>query len=236
MPSGLNVAPRPFVLNLDEVTFNIGPVTQEEPPPVTSVKEATGLSAVLNFDTTEKIAPVPTNPAAPPTLKVVPDTAKVQKPQPPIRKMELEADESAAINAMFAVVAERYKGALIMKCSEQNAKIYKWDQTLNPVADSDKTTVNLSYPTFMRIVSKTNLPYHGYLVDSPAHREFFKALGMADLPACVTAIPIRFDGKLWGLVVAFGGEKNQKMDSLNFVQDQVEKLVAKVGAAWSNAS
>jgi hypothetical protein len=96
--------------------------------------------------------------------------------------------------------------------------------------------VHLQNPTFLRIVAKTAMPYHGYLMDSEAHRSFFQALGYQDLPACVTAIPIKSDGNLWGMMVAIGTEANQKMDSLAFAQEATDGLVSKLGNEWLKAA
>lgn len=255
MPEGLNAAPKPFVLDLDNATFNIGPVTEVKPMPLVpeakvdepepDLTEKTRLSVIAQFpdDNTEssKIAVVP-----PATLKVVPppapihevaQTVAVKKPgAAPAKSAVTSADEDGAVKSLFAQLRERYSASLILKCSDQNARLYMWDQTITPTGDTSKTTVNLSYPTFIRIVAKTNLPYHGYLVNSPAHHEFFSGLGVDTLPTCVTAIPVRFENHLWGMVVALGSEENQKMESLNFVQEATERLIQTVGGTWSKAS
>ena len=175
--------------------------------------------------------------AEPVTIAQVPQESVVVPM--PTRAVAVEApssDEASAIENLFSSLRERYRSALIMKCSEQNARLYRWDESLKPSEDAAKTTVNLSFPTFLRIVVKTNLPYHGYLVDSPAHREFFQALGLENLPICVTVTPIRFETTLWGLVIAIGSEVNQKMDSLSTVQDATDRLVNTMTGVWSKAA
>lgn len=248
LPNGLTASPPPFVLDLDNATFNIGPVTEVKPRPVAKVEEeaeeeiidSSQVSEIRVIETPAPVAP----PAAPkaqpkaPELKVVPSAPQpvAAKKAPAPQTAVSAADEDGAIKTLFTQLRERYSASLILKCDGQNARLYKNDQTLTPSKDSDKTSVNLSYPTFLRIVSKTNLPYHGYLVDSPAHQEFFTSLGLDKLPVCVTAIPVRFETFLWGIVVAFGDEENQKMESLSFAQEATEKLLTAVGAAWSKAS
>jgi hypothetical protein len=248
MPEGLAAAPKPFVLELDQATFNIGPVTEvkpmpEEPPPAEKIEEAPEAPPVVAKAPPKapelKVVPaVAEAPAAKPaaTIKDIPVTpaAPAAAKKAPVQRVS-SADEDDAVKALFTALRERYSASLIMKCSEQNARVYQHDESLSPAGDAAKTTVNLSYPTFMRIVAKTNLPYHGYLVDSPAHNEFFAALGLDKLPTCVTAIPVRFENVLWGMVVAFGTEENQKMDSLNFAQEATERLLNSVAANWSKA-
>lgn len=246
MPSGLSLDTKAFVLDLDNASLNLGPAPVETPAAETDV------SFVLNVPNTTVSTPV-SAPKAPPELRVVanetpaapvipPTPAVLTKPTPvaprkptgtPARHGSARVDENAVVNALFESLTERFEGAVIMKCEDQEAKLYKWDANLTPPEEAEKTSVNLSYPTFMRIVAKTNMPYHGYLVDSPAHQQFFGALGLSTLPKCVTAIPVRFDEQLWGLVVAFGPEDNQKMEYLNFAQEAVERLMNSMITHWA---
>jgi len=234
LPAGMTTETKPFTLNLDEVTFNLGSITEVNsiesnaaepempPPPQYALPEMP--PAPLMVET----PPAPATKA--PELKIVPSAPKKATPIP-----ASAADESGSIKALFAALRERYSSALIMKSSDQSARPYQWDESVQPLDGTDKAVVNLSFPTFLRIVAKTNLPYHGYLIDSPAHREFFSALGLPALPLCVTAVPVRFENRLWGMVVAFGGEENQKIDSLNYVQEHTDQLIHAIGAVWSKA-
>jgi len=40
--------------------------------------------------------------------------------------------------------------------------------------------------------------------------KFFGNLGVAELPSCVTAIPLLNDTELWGILVAFGGRSRNR--------------------------
>ncbi len=218
MPEGLAPDAKPFVLDLDNATFNIGPATEikampTEAPPVQAAPEL-------------KIVP-PTPAAAPPAPVIA--TKRIQ-PQP-----KGSPQEEAAIGELFSSLCERFQNAFIMKVDDQHARLYKWDSNLSPV-DLEKSVVNLSYPTFLRIVSRTGQPYHGYLVDSPAHKELFANLGYPNLPSSITALPVKFESHLWGFVIAIGQQEDQKMESLTFAQETVEKLLNIVYDTWSKAA
>lgn len=161
--------------------------------------------------------------------------AEIEAP-PEITRSSKPFDDSAEIDELFTSLRDRYTGSLVMKCTDpSNAQLYKWDSQLSP-KDGGKISFNLSDPTFLRIVLKTGHPYHGYVIDSPAHREFFASLGITDLPKCVTAIPVLIEGHLWGVVVAFGTEDKQKMENLEFAQSVTERLIHQVGSGWLKAS
>lgn len=235
MPAGMSAAPKPFVLDLDHTTFNFGPATEVTPTvdePVVQFKP--DLKVVPDLPVVEEAAPPPAPVIAEAAMPPVPAPmpARPSNPAP----AALASDEQAAIDQFFSELSAKYEGALILKCNEQTAKLYRHDARIHPTEESAKTTINLSYPTFLRIVSKTGLPYHGYLVDSPAHSEFFRALGFEKTPACVTAIPIRFDQFQWGFVVAVGPEENQKIEFLNFTQEAADRLMQSVGGTWSKAA
>ncbi len=289
LPNGFAVSPAPFVLDLDNLTFNIGPETvvktfaagaaaeEEDPfarpapsptpapapvqknapkpelkivPPVVAapVRAQTPVVPVVPVVAQAPVAPAPVAspiPApAPVPVYTPPPPSSFPRPEPlaikknpnPAKAEALQPDEAREIQNLFTSLRTRYSASLIMRFDGQNAQLFQWDSDLSPNADASKTTVNLSYPTFMRIVAKTTLPYHGYLVDSPAHHEFFLHLGLEHLPVCVTAVPVRFDNFLWGIVVAFGSEENQKMDSLNFALEMTERLMNTMGPAWSKTS
>ena len=107
---------------------------------------------------------------------------------------------------------------------------YRWGVDLK--LDRERAQVNLGYPSLFRIVAKTLQPYHGYIVDSPLHREFFMHLGQTELPKTVTCVPIIIDTKLWGMTLAFGGAAAQKGECLHAIERVTAKLIEKLGQVW----
>ncbi|MGE4133084.1 MAG: hypothetical protein AB7F86_15690 [Bdellovibrionales bacterium] len=147
------------------------------------------------------------------------------------KKANLSAQE---VKELFAEIKKLYKNALLMKCVGEKAVLSNWDDDCKPANKS--VSIELAFPTFLRIIAKTKLPYHGYLVDSPAHREFFSSLGMSELPTCVTAIPLVSDSKLFGVLVAIGDETNQDLETLKTIEALAEKLNADLSPSWAKAA
>lgn len=248
LPNGLKLQPKPYILHLDETTvnFNINnaPAKPSVPPPAMPPEEPVAKEEVESEASIHIGAKTTVTPPAPaPELKLVEVKAEPEakppaapaKPQATPAASGKPVSEEQATQELFASLAERYQGVAVMKVSNQSAHLYKHDSKITPSSET-AATLNLSYPTFLRIVSKTSQPYHGYLVDSPAHREFFEGLGFHELPKCVTALPIRVNEKIWGMVIAMGEEENQKMESLAFMQEHCEKYVSAMTPAWSKAA
>jgi hypothetical protein len=248
-PMGIEMNPtKSFHLNLDESTlFRNGPLPPDMPDaPAEAMSPAeingaaepatqTSLSVVLNNASEEADTPPPVQlfddvePQSSPDLS--PPTALHRisvAPQP----LDLPKTEEAALAKVFSFIDSTYNHSCLLKWENDTAaKLYRADATLHPAAGT-KAEINLTYPSFLRIVAKTGQPYHGYLVDSPVHREFFTALGVTELPACVTAVPLRVDGKIWGALLAIGGEELQNLENLGIVDGAAEQLVQTLGPTW----
>lgn len=149
-------------------------------------------------------------------------------------RLDLPASESAALTKAFAHINKAYLYACILRVSGTAAKLHKTDSNLR--ADPAKVTVDLGLPTFLRIVQKTGMPYHGYLVDSPAHRAFITSMGLNDLPGCVTAVPLKLGERLWGILLAMGREDLQTLENLGMVEDTAEQLVRALSMTWSKVA
>ncbi|MGZ3721683.1 MAG: hypothetical protein ACXVA9_02050 [Bdellovibrionales bacterium] len=258
-PIGINPnATRTFVLNLDDASLlsehsevvdpnmhdqeldrtvitvvdrDIHPAPATKTPPAAAMKTPPA-----------KTPPAPaasTTPAAKKPALAIAENTPPPAPAPrarPAAAAAANANEAKEIASSFARLHENYQSALIMHCVEGSAKPYKWDEQLPITTDDEKFNVNLGFPSFFRIVSKTMQPYHGYVIDSPAHREFFANLNFENPPACVTAVPLKAGGKLWGILVAFGGEAAQTNEALNQAITLCEKLSESLGPIWSQAA
>lgn len=164
-------------------------------------------------------------PAAPAIKKAPPPVAKGAPP--PLTKEAQSTDPDEVFEKLKAI----YQHVFLMKCTKEKAKLYKWDKSVKPV--SKAVEVDLGFPTFLRIIAKTHLPYHGYLVDSPAHRDFFNSLKLPELPGCVTGIPINGDNELLGVLVCVGDESLQKLDFLKKAEAISQAMIATLQSTWA---
>lgn len=251
-PQGVDLnAPTTFVLDLDNLTIAgqdprlIDDVPEDKPTVTLNLRESeldatTAVTKPLPVKARET-DPLPSQPPpAPATKKAAKPAAVTQTPatkSAPAKdsdttKTNVSPNEEAEIQIAFNALRKDYFAALLMKCKDGIAKPYKWDTSLTIKAGDQSTFVNLKGPSFLRIVQKTMHPYHGYIIESPVHEEFFRSLKLANPPASVTAIPLAFGDNLWGILIAFGTESTQGPHSLELAQKVAEKLVANCGPLW----
>ena len=84
-----------------------------------------------------------------------------------------------------------------------------------------------------RIVKRTNLPYHGPVVDSDINKSFFSAWGFETYPPIVTCLPLMFGSEARGQILAIGDEKCAPQEILQLLERLTTKLfptLAKVAA------
>lgn len=172
-------------------------------------------------------APPPVPPPAPKVeKKPAPKTElKLEKPQakPPTPAANPPKSEDREIDRAFTALSETYEGVVLFKCEGTEAVPNKWKSSLNLSAEGQRP-VSLTTPSLFRIVAKTQLPYHGYVVDSPTHRAFFSSLGLGDLPEAVIAVPLVHDNRLLGIIMAYGDESLKDPQHLETVQRAAEFL------------
>lgn len=247
MPAGFSDSAKPFVLNLEgdlfgntkthhtstKIALEPEPVLAEPPPstPPPAFEDDEMLVARESIEPPE----LTTVSIKQPKLKVVSNEDAPKAPPAPVKSEPLPGNEQEAVQAAFKEIVTKYPHALLMKSIGTKAVLNNFHGSLK-VANPDNIAVDLSYPTFLRIVNKTGLPYHGYLIDSPAHREYFEGLGLQGLPGCVTAIPIKHKGNVVGMLVAFGGSDLLKTEFMNFVSQIAARLSQVISSSWAKAS
>ena len=243
-PIGINPnATRTFILNLDESTV-LGEHSDGVDPHSQDQEDKTTVTLSVIVPAKTQVAAAKATPAAIKKAAPILSVATEDPPPAPAVKAKSKAVPVVAENAgnaseismSFSRLHENYQSALLMRCADGFAKPYKWDDQLAITPGDEKFNVNLGFPSFFRIVAKTMQPYHGYVIDSPAHREFFANFNFENPPACVTAVPVKIDEKLWGILVAFGGEAAQTSEALNQAISICDKLAVSLTAAGAKAA
>jgi hypothetical protein len=235
MPEGLaSKAVKPFQLNFDEASLmgNADPNAKPKPAPAPSQPRV--------IATNEVKVPSSTKTAAPAKLDMG-DLAEPEAmpPPPPPVKAPLSAGmdpEQQEIDLAFRTLKEHFTSSMLMKIDGNYASLYRWSSEFDLAAVANQCKVDLSGPSLFRIVAKTKLPYHGFVVDSPAHRDFFKQIGYDDLPASVTAVPIKIEDELWGLLLSLGTQAASRAKPLQAAETAVEKLKEALAGVWKPAA
>lgn len=225
-----------FHLNLDNIGLATDHAEAVDPHAMedSTGGENTGMTLSVMMNTA--IMPLPKVPLIPDLPDTEDELATANEPPPlvpsapppiprvaPISAPAASKDEKGEIARAFESIKSFYQGMMLFHCDASEARLYQWDASLKLGAKA-KDPVNLATPSFFRIVARTQLPYHGYVVDSPAHREFFARFSVEALPAAVSAVPLVHDNRLIGILVAFGDENSRGAQPLECMQRAAENL------------
>lgn len=262
-PAGISLDAKPtFKLSLGDDVMLGGADHEPEVAPPAQVSENTAITRISTEPTRVSAKPIlqledPVGDGEAPTLSDAPElvstvtpaddadglTSPDLAPATVVRhfqasaaavNLDLPRQEAGALQKLFAHLNETYKGACVLRIKDAQASLHKADGTLKVNAAAVK--MDLNFPSFLRILLKTGQPYHGYLVDTPTHREFFQALGQKELPGCVTAVPLRLENEIWGVLLALGPDTLQHLDNLAHVENAAGQLVNALSATWSRAA
>jgi hypothetical protein len=224
-----------FVLNLEGTA--VGPAFAVSQDPPTQLDYHIGQQTRVNIPTPPPPLPLDASDSVEldePTQ--VPDEDATPKPKvthaADVRTASV--DLGAAFGQAMVVINRTFEHSCVLRFQDSAASIFRVDDSLKVAPETPE--ISLDYPSFLRIVSRTALPYHGYLVDSPAHRDFFSALGYQDLPKCVSAVPLKLGPTIWGVLLAIGNESHQTIEALRIVEAEAEKLLKHLVSGTAKAS
>lgn len=131
---------------------------------------------------------------------------------------------------ILAEVLEVHEHAIVFQYIKNKVVPYEWTST-TAVQSRQNASVSLDEPSLFRIVQKTKMPYHGFLVNSPEHVQFFSNINDGHLPKCATALPLNIGGKDFGILLAFSDKDLHAVGVLNTIEQGVAQLLPNVKIA-----
>lgn len=139
------------------------------------------------------------------------------------------SNESEAAAWLFSELKSHYQQSMILILNGDELKPWKWENSWTPKSKAAFNPFNPDQPGLFRIIKRTKQPYHGYVVDSPLNKEFFKLWGFDNFPEHVTALPMIVEGHLTGIVLCLGDESSASdralMDAEKIVTEFVSTIV-----------
>jgi hypothetical protein len=103
---------------------------------------------------------------------------------------------------------------------------WKWTELLLSTKGSKPDPIDLSTASIFRIVFRSCLPYHGFVIASPVNTKFFNEFHRGMLPKHVTLVPVIVKGKIAGMVMGISNVDVDYKKSLS----HLERVGAEVGA------
>jgi hypothetical protein len=138
-------------------------------------------------------------------------------------------DELAAIALVH--VLKTFDGAMLLKLDGEALKPWKWSELMTAPKNAAFAAAELTSPSIFRVVSRTHLPYHGYVSTSTINDAFFAAFSSSGKPPPqVTLVPILWEKQCLGMVMGVG----KKPLSYKSVLPPLERIADDVGQVLSH--
>ncbi len=137
---------------------------------------------------------------------------------------------SQHFEAVIKEVATIYPHVIVFRYNSTVAEPLEWN-TNTQILNAQSAKMSLDAPSLFRIVFKTKMPYHGFVVGSQEHLRFFGEINKGTLPKCVTALPLKMNGQEFGVLVAFGDKDLHTVETLTKIENIVGQLLPKIKIA-----
>lgn len=137
---------------------------------------------------------------------------------------------------LFNELRQFFKQSMILLKDQDKLKPWKWENNWQPSSESAFESFSPDQPGLFRILMKTKHPYHGYVVESDLNKSFFKFWGYETLPDHVTAIPMKMDGQVTGVILSIGSESAATESTLIHSERLAQEFISRIVEISSQAA
>ncbi|MCB0364545.1 MAG: hypothetical protein H6624_06205 [Bdellovibrionaceae bacterium] len=127
-------------------------------------------------------------------------------PAPPMSLAAAKSEDQVA-SYVFQQLRDKFEKSMILLFEGTKIRPWKWDSPWVATLPSAADAFDISKACVFRVVRRTRLPYHGYLVKNEINENFFRLWGHSELPDHVTICPIQYDSHLVGMLLSVGDKK-----------------------------
>lgn len=210
----------------------IAPVEDEE-------EEASAAPAPIAPPAATKGAKPPPLPAAKPTPPPAAPAQKAVASHPAIHGKTSGKGAApefiAVMQEMLKHVPGAYHTLLLATKAGNSIHIASWpENTVLP--DFVEYDFSLGTPSPFRIATRTEKPYHGYVVETPFLVQFFKNWNHAKQPELLTVLPMMDDRQVVGYIVAMGAAEGRDRETLVNLEKAAKSVLEKWPKAEAKAS
>lgn len=223
-PVAVSIANDPEFLLQDEPSVEIAaeaPIADEAPGGMDI------LELGLDFDATPSPHDLPEQPAAQEQFAEQHQVAATPIRQNAHDQAEWISEKETA--QAFEQMKTHYLKSMLLR-KEGNAFVpWKWDQQFLP-SQTNISPITLGVPSPFRIVSRTQRPYHGYVVSGEVQERFFDEWNQSQIPDHVTICPILENNEICGVLLAVATQGVNPKASLLLA----EKVALRISSELTN--
>jgi hypothetical protein len=161
----------------------------------------------------------------------------------PLEKMRSKNPEAfeANVKASFKKIKPYFKKSMLLAVggNDQVIKPLIWDDNFK-TQEARKSEFELQTPSFFRIVSTTQKPYHGFVVTNDFNDSFFEAWNQGQIPDHITLVPVMDGDHVIGMLLGIGEKASYNRQVLQFTETTSKDLSlqlakAQIGSATNKA-
>ena len=210
-------SPEEPVADEDEIVTSPGetPIGLSENTPAAPVLKLDNLMGPAQESATQE-SETQEEPAAPPQAsEPVPEAPVVAAsglptPPPPQMQTNSSIQKMGHMAAILDQLKNDFESSILLIMKDNKLEPLVWDEHWKPKA-SPEGPGNLQDASAFRVVSRTQHPYLGHVVDTAVNRSFFKAWNMDEFPEKILVQPVMDNAQMQAVLVCIcnPGVKNQ---------------------------
>ncbi len=149
---------------------------------------------------------------------------KVLNPQHAVAQIEEARTQDQMLNWFCKHALQHYSSVIILHYEGNLLKPFRITADLKPTSEQAFESIDPNKPSVFRIVRRTNIPYHGPVVDTEINKAFFSNFGFEGYPAVVTCLPLLTGTDTRGQILALGDDKCAPQEILQNLERLTQKL------------
>ncbi len=131
------------------------------------------------------------------------------------------------LEALYEEMKSSFEKSMVLLKEGDTMKPWNWDPNFHPPSDASEC-ISLSTPSPWRIVMKTHMPYHGYLVPNEASTHFFDSWNDSKTPDHLTLAPILVEDHVIGMVLGIGDKSADTKASLQLTERWAQEFAKQI--------
>jgi hypothetical protein len=145
------------------------------------------------------------------------------------RKANTETFDKETMEA-FQKLKTFFKKSMLLAIGDKDqvAKPLVWNSGFLMNSETPITEFPLNIPSFLRIVSTTQKPYHGFVTPNDANDSFFETWNQGEIPDHITVVPFMEGDLIVGMLLGIGEKSAYNRSVLQHTEAVAKELAAKI--------
>ncbi len=215
-----DVAAAPPIVETPRILAAPPPVVEAPPP----VKPPPPVTAPVSLAPVVKLMPAADLAASGPP----PNSGPIDSDKLAPTSLDLAKTTDESIAWVFQQLKQHFSYSWLLYMHGSKLYPWRWDSAIGAEAAQAVNPIDLSQPSLFRIVTRTRMPYHGHIVESPINTSFFQNWGLRKTPPHITAVPLMSDSHMVGMLICAGDIPSQSEQVLRFTEKLATALTTQM--------